>query len=242
MKLDEMLEHTGAAYLDDRTKMLEGDDDNLWSDETLVRFFNEAQRILCRRAWCIIDEAQAQAGVIVLRTGVKKYDLHKSVLRVYTATPEDQDYPLTRHDSIALRTPRPYSSDIFPMNTPTSATPGRPLGCATDSGTRSIEVYPAPSSTENGLRVLLKVARLPVCWLDVGKTDDSPEVPEDYHLPICDYSAGRCLTMPNVDSANKADGRELLKNFDALVWEARRDRQRAERSDNRWGFASTTAL
>ena len=46
MRLSEMLEYTAQQYLDDRTDLVDGDPDSLWSDEFLVRQFNEGQRRL----------------------------------------------------------------------------------------------------------------------------------------------------------------------------------------------------
>ena len=87
MTLDDMLTYTASELLDDRTELVTGDNDDLWSDEYLCRQFNEAQKILARRAWVIIEYGTTPAGSITLRTGVSVYPLHKSVLRVYDGTP-----------------------------------------------------------------------------------------------------------------------------------------------------------
>ena len=55
MKLSDMLAFTAKEYLDDRTDLLDGEADELWSDTTLVRYFNEAEKRLCRRAWVLQD-------------------------------------------------------------------------------------------------------------------------------------------------------------------------------------------
>ena len=64
-----MLAYTASEFLDDRTDPVEGDADSLWGDSYLVRQMNEAQKILCRRAWVIIDTDNPTAGRIVLATG-----------------------------------------------------------------------------------------------------------------------------------------------------------------------------
>lgn len=244
MKLSEMLDYVGAEYLDDRADLVDGDPDSLWSDKTIVRYLNDAQRILCRRAWVLQDEGTAEVGTVVLRTGAPSYPLHKSILSVLMATPEDQEFPLTKHEDAALRQSRPYSDDLFPVDQDTTQTSGRPIGYAVvgTPGKLTMRVYRTPSATEQGLRLLLKVVRMPTCWLEAAKTAESPEVPEEWHMALCDYAAGRCLTMPTVDSANKVDGRALLKSFDEQVWEARRNRQRAEGTVSRWAFGSTTSV
>lgn len=246
MDLEELLSHTAADYLDDRTDLLDGDPDELWSDALLVRYLNEGQRILARRSWCIIETGLSVASRITLATGKATYALHKSVLRVFDATPDTQVYPVGRtSDAVIRNATNPYDHDAFDIGNAASlagsASTGSPLAIATDAGTRMLRVYPTPTSTENGVVLTLKVARLPICWLDVSKPTGSPEVPEDYHLLLTTYAAGRCLRQPNVASSGKADGRELLAEFDAAVREARQDRQRAEMDGGRWGFSSTTA-
>lgn len=242
MTLEELLEYVATEYLDDRTELVDGDPDSLWSDSFLVRQFNEAQRRLARAAWCIIDEGHVTAGTIVLSTGVATYALHKSVLRVLEATPSDQEWPLYRTTDIALRMPRPYSDLPFDLNSLTVSSPGRPLAFAPDAGTRRIRIFRTPSATENGLRVNLKVVRLPVTWLTLENTAASPEVPEDYHYLLGTYAAGKALTLPTVDSQSKVDGRALLGEFADELREARHDRQRAEMTSATWAFDTTTSL
>ena len=248
MILSELLEYTAKQFLDDRVDLLDGDSDELWSDAYLVRQLNQAQRILARRAWVIIETGVAPAGLITLTTGKVLYPLHKSILRVYDATPTTQTTPLGRADDINLRNPYPPSSDAFDIGVAASLagttlnSPGAPLAIATDAASRTLRVAPPPATAQNGLQVALKIARLPIKWLTLEDMNGCPEVPEDYHMDLCEYAAGKALTLPNADSGNKADGKALLAEFDSVVAEARRDRQRAEMSDSRWAFASSTAV
>ena len=253
MNLEEMLEFTASQYLDDRTDLVDGDPDSLWTDALLVRYFNHAARILARRAWCIIEYGVAPAGVIVLETDKVLYPLHKSILRVFDATPTTQLDPLGRTEDLMIRNPdilnrhwydsfSAYEVGEYASLSDSSVTTGTALAFATDAGTRVLRVSPPPSSTENGVRVMLRVARLPIIELTMDDTAASPEVPEEYHEDLCLYAAGRCLTQPMVDSQYKVDGRNLLAEFADLTREARRDRQRAEMGPSRWGFNSTTAV
>ena len=246
MDIAEMLSFTASEYLDDRAELVDGDPDELWSDGTLVRYFNHGQRILARRAWCIKETGVSPAGVIVLQTGKILYPLHRSILFVYDATPTTQAAPLGRADDIRLRDPYPVAVDALERGMAASINgadtyTGAPLAFASDPATRTLRVYPEPSATQNGLRVLLKAARLPITELTLDDTEAEPELPEEYHLDLCIYAAGRCLTQPMVDSGYKVDGRNLLAEFADTCREARRDRQRADYNGSRWGFASTTA-
>ena len=248
MKLSEMLDHVGKDLLDDRTELQSGDPDSLFSDELIVRYLNEAQRILCRRAWVITETGIAPAGILTLATGKTLYNLHKSVLRVHDGTPTGQLAPLGRADDINLRNPYPPSSDAFDIGSAAAIAgntldiPGPPLAIASDAGSRVVRVAPTPTTAQNGLQVILKVTRLPICWLDVSKPDAEPEVPSDWHMVMCGFAANSCLRQSNVDATAKAEAREGLATFDAAVSEARRDRQRAGLGGDRWTFASTTAI
>jgi len=252
--LSTLLTHLAKDYLDDRTDLVDGDPDELYGDALLVRYLNAAQRILARRSWCIIETGVAPAGLITLRTGVSLYHTHKSVLRIYDATPTTQVNPLGRTGDIQLRNTstggfNPY--DLFDayeigewasLAGNTTNTAGPSVAIASDAGTRTVRVFPPPTVDQNGLQIALKVARLPITWLTLDDMEAEPEVPEDYHLLLTTYAAGKALTQPNVDGQMKADGRLLLAEFDAAVKEARQDRQRAEMAPDRWVFSSATAV
>jgi hypothetical protein len=213
----------------------------------LVRYFNEAQRILTRRAWVIIETGVAPAGLVTLITGKVLYPLHKSVLRVFDATPTTQSAPLGRTDDFSLRNPSPLGADAFDVGAAASiagvdtTAAGPPYAIASDAGTRTLRVYPAPAAAQQGTKLSLKIARMPICFLSVDEMRGTPEVPDDYHMWLCDYAAGRCLTGPNTSAVAKTEGRIMLKEFDEHVREARQERQRAEMGDSRWAFSSVTA-
>lgn len=253
MNLTEMLEYTAGQFLDDRVALVEGDSDNLWSDEYLTRMFNEAQNILCRRSWAIIEYGVAPSGVITLVTGKILYSLHASILRVFDATPSTQTAVLGRADDAQIRDTSlvtPYPADAFnavELGTRASLAggsatlSGAPLAFATDAGTRTLRVFPPPTSTQNGLKVSLKVARKPITYLSVDTPDGAPEVGDEFHVAICEFAAGKALTLPLVDADQKVEGRRLLAAFDEVVRQARQERIRAEMGSNRWEFSSSTA-
>lgn len=241
MTLEELLETTAKEFLDDRSELLDGDNDDLWSDALLVKFLNEGQRLLCRSAWVLVDTGNAKAGIITLVEGKTTYPLHKSVLRVIHATVSGEEAALTRYHEAAFTDPPSQYLEDFDIDRASVSTPGAPTAIATDAGTRKLRVYPPPAAAQTGTQLLLKVARMPVCLLSLDTPTESPEVPEEYHLALCEYAAGRCLTLPNVSSAGKADGKLMLASFKQVVSDARRDRQRADRAPARFRYASTTA-
>ena len=243
MKLFELLEYTAKEFLDDRTELVEGDPDELWSDKTLIRYFNEAERRLCRRAWVLIDIGNPTAGVVTLATGKPVYALHPSILRVISATPEGAAIPLPRStDDRVHAYQAPGADEPFDVNTVHAITPGAPRTYTTDAGMRLLRVVPTPAAEQSGLKLILKVARMPICSLSEDKPDASPEVPDEWHLDVlCKYAAGMCLTHPNADASAKTEGRRLLSEVEASIKEARQERQRAEAAESKFLYASTTA-
>ena len=243
MTLTELLAHIGGVMLDDRSAMLSGASDNLVSDATITRHLNEAQRILCRKAWVLEDSTTASCCEVTLATGTAEYALHKSVLFVKTARLNDDVVDLTRvgYDDNRVRaidvTNMP---DYWDVNVATTEVTGRPTVFSTDSGTRLIRFGRTPSSVENGLKVKLRVVRMPLAELSTGTPSGVPEVPEEHHMLLTLYAAGKCLQSPNIDTELRSQGREWMKEFYAGVAQANRDRLVIQQSMPQFRFASTT--
>lgn len=238
MKLSELLAHVGGVMLDDRTDMLSGSPDQLFSDETIVRYLNEAQRILCRRAWVLTDDETPAVCEIALETGVTEYALHKSVLFVKSARLADSDVDLSRvgYDDNRLRAVDISSPDYWDVNSSLTETTGRPSVFSTDSGVRKIRFGRPPSSTENGLKVNLVVVRMPIVALDVNDQEAEPEVSEEHHMSLATYAGGKCLQNPNIDVELRSQGREWVKEFFAAVRDARRDNLALQQSMPQFRF------
>ncbi len=81
------------------------------------------------------------------------------------------------------------------------------------------------------MRLNLRVIRLPLTTLDpsTDEADPSPEIPEQYHLDLVDYAAGRALTQSNVDRKAHVEGKDFLKTFYANVRLARQETDAAAR-------------
>ena len=252
MKLSEMLEYT-RSYLDDSSgTLIEGDNDQLWSDSILVNFMNQAENLLCRRAWAIVQYGVAPAGTLVLATGKVLYELHPSVIKVFDITPSTQTLPLGRDTDLALRDTsllnRDPNSDFTAYELGESAAlagvsslSGATDAFGTDAGTRMVRIYPPPAAAQNGVMMSMRIARLPITALTVDYVDAAPEVDAQWHADICHYAVGKALTLPNVDSDQKVEGRRLLTEFAETVRQARQERVRAEMGTGRWAFNSTTA-
>lgn len=84
MTLEDLLLTLRQDILHDRSDRVEGDNDHLWSDVTLVRYLNEAQRRFARRTLCIRDGTTpvTRFSTVALQ---REYPLDPSVLAVISA-------------------------------------------------------------------------------------------------------------------------------------------------------------
>lgn len=238
MQLNELLAHVAGEHLDDRTAMVSGAPDSLWSDEALVRYLNQAQEILCRKAWVIVDSDTAACCQVTPVADQNVYSLHASVLSVLSVRPGDASIDLPKMSYETLR-PRPIHADYWDINIASTDASGRPLAWAPDYASRKLYLRPAPNAeaaTDIGT-LYLRVARLPGTRLTVADPDAEPEVPPEYHMDLCTYAAGMAMLHGTVDDQDsRAEGRRLVKDFMGAVRRARGDRHVAELAQPRWAF------
>lgn len=239
MKLSELLDHVSKHILDDRTSMLNGSPDSVWSDEALVRYFRAAEEIFCRKAWVLKDSTTAACCSITLVAAQKDYALHSSVLRVLSVTPDDTDLDLVRASYDTMR-PRmnDHPVDGFDVNVTYIDAPGRPMWFSTDSAVRTLRLRPAPSAAEVALigTLNLRVARMPITALSVDRLDSEPEIPDEYHMDLCNYAAGMALSHPNVDGQGRREAKDYLNMFFASLRSARGDMHVAEAAPPQFRF------
>ena len=243
MKTSELIQFVAKDLLDDRTDMLSGESDELFSDATIIRHLAEAERILCRRAWVLEDNGSVcgtKASRIQLVENRTDYQLDKSILFVKSVRLSDSDIDLVR---VGYEDNRPRGHftgaaalDYWDVNSSYVENPGRPGRFSTDMGTRVIRVRQKPDATAAALKLNLVVVRMPINPISTTTPDASPEVPEDFHMMLGYYAAGKCLTMPTVDAELRSLGKSYVADFNAAVLEAKRDRQRLQQSEPRHRF------
>jgi len=241
MKTSELLRYVAKDLLDDRVDMLSGESDELVSDTTIARHLAEAERILCRRAWVLEDVGPSLATRIQLVEGKMEYPLHKSTLFVKAARLSDSDIDLRRvgyEDNRSRYGFEASASAHFDVNAPSSENPGRPSRFSTDIGYRAIRVRMKPDAASALLKLHLVVVRMPINTISATTPDAEPECPEEFHMDLATYAAGKCLNVANVDAALRSLGKSYLEEFNGRVLEAKRDRQRLQQSQPQHRFGS----
>lgn len=246
MTLQELLSELRDNILNDRSDQKSGPSDYLWSDATLVRYINEAQRRFCRKGLVLRDASTPEVCKVWLRQGVEKYVLHPSVLGVVSARLDYTRNDLTRtgHPFLAgYNAPDMLTFDV--SNSPLPS-PGRPLAFTTDDelgpddtdalGSVVLKLYPIPDAMHDNVICNLRVVRLPLENLSIHALSAHPEIPEDFHLEMLDWAAYLALRIVDQDAGWVARANEFRASFEEHVKRARTDTMRKLFTPSVWGF------
>lgn len=245
MELSELLFELRQNILYDRSDRTAGDPDVLWSDETLVRYINEAQRRLARQGLILRDATTPAVTQVTLQDGVEFYPLHQAVLAVMSARLADDAHDLSRTTHAALDT-NPAPDDYFNDTGRQTVPPGRPLAFTTDerlsedAGDSSMSVItlrasPVPSAEHAGKTVNLRVVRMPLTRLELG-VNEKLEIPETHRLEMLDWAAYLALRINDIDAGSVSRAREFRQSFEAHAREARQVAMRKLFAPTGWGF------
>lgn len=240
MKTSELLEHITGPMLDDRADLLEGASDQLFKDETVLRYLNEAERKLSRDAWVIEDLLTPTVTQIQLQENVNNYPFHKSILFVKAVRLSDSDIDLIRvgyNDNRIYPDTQLMDPDFWDINTTLVETPGRPQRFSTDLGTRIIRIRRKPDAVAAPLKLMLSVVRMPLVPMTLDEPDKEPEVPEEHHLELAKYAAGSCMAnTADIDAGLRTLGNKWVAEFNERCAIAKRDRQRRQQSMPQFRF------
>ena len=240
MNLGELLEELRGNLLRDVSDLKIGRYDKFWTDETLVRYINDAHQRFARLSLCIHDSNyNSPACQVTLQSGVEAdgitpivggdtYTLHKSVLSVLSARHQDvgQDMVrLTRETGITISN---EFTETFQLNTLTTI--GMPTAFSTDEGmdpTRNFAIrmrfFGIPNATQIGKIVYMRVIRVPLKKLTFDDLECSHEVPEEYELDMIEWAAWRALRNWDIDSEDRTKAQSHADRFMEAVKECRRD-------------------
>lgn len=249
MRLSELLDELRSNQLRDKSDQVAGSaSDQLWTDETLVRYINQAQNKFAMLTACIRDGTTPEVCQVKLTAGASKFALNPKVVAVMSVRYPGDDRDLARagHDVFdTYHTPdrRWFNTDLL-----TSQTPGKPLAYSTDESmvedtngsfnAMELRIYP-PVSADYAATVNMRVVRMPLRQLSTENLEGRPEIPERYHMDILDWAAYLALRGPDLDVAGGdgfARAMDLRKSFMNTVDDCKRDMKRRMFSPMLWGF------
>lgn len=216
MTQDDLLDELRSNVLRD-----EEDADSLWTDETLIRYLNDAYEEFAETTLVIRDKTTPDITQIVLTAGVADYELHEKVLTVYSARFDQDTFDLPLATHILQENRRTLFNDDFPseffLTQQLDESPGRPRSYELEEATSILRVFPAPSALEAGKILSLRVARLPSKLFNLDCSVNDIELPRRYHLALVDGAAALALANHDVDGEASAEGRTRRTAFDASM-------------------------
>lgn len=225
MNLSELIGHLRCSVLRDDAKPY------LWQDTELLRFINQAQNEFCRRTLCLIDDSSSFASFQTV-SGQASYSLDDRIIFVgeLGIETDDGNGNLSYHELV----------DRTRHQLRNSYSQGRPYGFNLQVATNKIRFYPVPDAV---YQIRMVVGRLPLRDLQNGK--DVPEIPERYHLTLCDYAASLALMNNDPERAQMQAMRDFRGSWDLHVRDAKREftnlrsgptpKARANWTGKRWG-------
>ena len=229
MNLRDQLDELRTNMLRDTSDLAQGGlDDRLFTDRSLLRYIKDAEMRFARQTMCILDSQTASTSTITLATGVSTYMLHKSVFSVVSARFAGRTVNLNRIGQAAVQDILPLESEMFNDPDVTAANPGEPLAFYTDEttvfagrGQMTVTVYPAPSATENGDKVYLRVVRTPITEYSLESASRESEIPEDFQLDVLHWAAYRALSHFDSDKGSSIPADKHKAAFEAAVKDAK---------------------
>lgn len=234
MNLGEQLDELRKGILRDRSDLIAGDDDSLWTDESLLRYIKDAERRFARRVMCIRDGTTPKYTRITLRAGVKNYPLDDTVFALLSARPVGRDYDLQRTGHALVQSREVDLSLTFDPAEASTLQPGAPLGIYTDETLVyanqqrvTATIYPEPDTAAAGTVINLRVIRVPCGGYTLTDLDRESEIPEDYQLDVLQWAAYRAKSNNDADIGATPNADAHKQAFEEAVARATREvRQR----------------
>lgn len=251
MRLCDLLKELRRNKLRDRSDQVAGaTSDQLWDDDTLVRYIDQAQKRFCRETEILRDFQTPEVCQVQTVVGQNTYTLHPSVIGVMSArnTGDNTDLARTGHSNLQTYF-TPSDRYWFDPSALSNLQPGKPLAWATDeglannskgeSGVMTLRVYPDTGAGYASI-INLRVVRGPIRRLSTEDMNVHLEIPEGYQIDMLDWAAYLALSGPDLDVAGNVDqivrSRSLKADFDDTCARVVKQLKRKVFAPATWGF------
>jgi hypothetical protein len=232
VNLGEQLDELRNNILRDKSDIIAGDSDLLWTDETLLRYIRDAERKFARQTLMIRDGTSAQYCNFTLQADQRDYPLHALVIAVVSARAADQQSDLFRVGHALVQEPRRSTLDYEAIANDTAST-GAPTAIYTDetlvyagNGRVTASVYPLPDAAADGTVVTARVVRLPKGEYTTDCLDRNSEIPEDYQFDVLQWAAYRAKATHDADAGDSGGADKHKAAYDEAVVRALRETRR----------------
>ena len=168
MMLHELVSHSRGMLADTATP-------HEWTDAQLTNWINDAERRFAEATFCLLDTSSALT-TIEAEKGVEEYRVHPRVIMV-----------------LAVRDD--HGAALRGRFTPThrSLVSGRPTHYTYFPGNHTLRLFPPPERDQVFRLVVSRLPMHPLC-----DPADEPEIPQQYHLALCDWVA--CQALRGIDA------------------------------------------
>jgi hypothetical protein len=195
MTLYELVKHLRVSILDDTGgtgiswQDITEDDETVnllrWSNEELTRFINEAERQACRSS-LLLKEASDDLDIELVED-VSTYTHSPRIINIKNAYLGSTNTELRRVEVEDLYQIPRWKSVV-----------GVPNRYIVDYATKVIRFYPTPVSDDTVNIIAYTLPRREMDW--VSRDIDTPEIKEQYHLPLLHYAAYLAYQKENANT------------------------------------------
>ncbi|MBI4695585.1 MAG: hypothetical protein HY749_16330 [Gammaproteobacteria bacterium] len=172
----------------------------LWSEASVLNWFNEAEQEACRRAELIVDSSTAEICTLQVTANNPWVAYDPRIVRVLRARP-------VGHVGIGVLTMA--EMDERPNWEDETGTVLKAL--VTDMETGKFRCWPTLTANTT---IAITASRLPLADMD-DSVNAEPEIRAEYHLKLLDWVKWRAYSVDDVDGTDPAKARAALKRFEA---------------------------
>lgn len=196
MTLEELIRRFRVAARDTVTP------GELFSDEDITDWLNDAQEEACIRARLIREDTNTDVTRIALTVGTHTYPLHESVYELINVRLVHASGDEPSELSVQSR-------EWLDANIAYWRTPRRPAEFVIQDDTR-IRVV---GTFEDGDRIDLECYRLPL--EKMAGDQDEPEIHKAHHIYLVDWALHRAFSVPDVEVFDPKRAEQAERNFTA---------------------------
>jgi len=178
----------------------------LWSNESLLRKLNEAQRQVCTRGNYLFDDSTPDYTQITLIEGVRSYLIDPKVTVIENV--------ILNNLPLIKKTKEELDRDVSTWRTDTKIDGNTVYYMI--SG-RNLILSRAPDADDAGTVVYMDVYRLPD--EDIKTESQEFEIPEEYHRDLIWWVLYECYGKRDIDSFDNDKATEYLVMFNTIFGE-----------------------
>lgn len=186
---DELIEQTRVLLMDTAKPYL-------WTDDTILRYLREAEKLFCRRTHVLMDSLP-----VTTEADTPSYEVDSRVCKVKGAALDGMQLSTLLAEAIYIH------YDV---------SRGEPRAYALSLNDKQITFYPVPDAAYD---IDLLCAVLPEKAVDFTT---ETEIPDEYQYVLCDYAAYRCLHINDVDGNNIGTSQKFEQRWNEGILEAKR--------------------